>query len=187
MNKNKPNILLICSDQHNPMITGCYGDEIIDTPNIDRLSREGATFDSAYCNCPISVPSRLSFLTGLYPFETECLGNDSALDSIVPTYAHMAAIAGYHTVLSGRMHLKGPDQSHGFIERLFGDHAPYEFWAAENSLAPLNPDLGNMSKPAPLTQVGAGNTSRLDYDKALTEATCAWLRDYHSNDPEYHL
>ncbi len=182
--KNKPNILLICSDQHNPMITGCYGDKLIDTPNIDRLSQEGTTFDSTYCNCPISVPSRLSFLTGLYPYEIECLGNDGVLDSIVPTYAHMAAIAGYHTVLSGRMHFKGPDQRHGFVERLVGDHAAYEFWSGGTHMAPLDPDLGNMSKPASLTQVGAGNTSNLDYDLAVTEATCSWLQDYNSNNPE---
>lgn len=169
---------MICSDQHNPLITGCYGDEIIDTPNMDRLSLEGVTFESAYCNCPICVPSRLSFLTGLQPYEIECLGNDSVLDSIVPTYAHMASIAGYHTVLSGRMHFKGPDQRHGFVERLVGDHAAYEFWAGGTYLEPLNSDLGNMSKPAPLTQVGAGNTSYLDYDLEVTRATCSWLEEY---------
>lgn len=179
--KKKTNVLLICSDQHNPEISGCYGNKIIDTPNIDRLSQEGTTFDSAYCNCPICVPSRLSFLSGLYPFEIECLGNDSVLDSIVPTYAHMAAIAGYHTMLSGRMHFQGPDQRHGFVERLVGDCAPYEFWGRKNDLAPLNSKLGNMSLSEPLSQVGAGNTSRLDYDLAVTEASCLWLQNYAKN------
>ncbi|MCG2661701.1 MAG: sulfatase-like hydrolase/transferase [Kiritimatiellae bacterium] len=183
-NNTRPNILMICSDQHNPGITGCYGDSVVDTPALDRLAGEGVLFESAYGNCPLCVPSRLSFLTGLYPYEIECLGNDSVLDSIVPTYAHLAAIEGYHTVLSGRMHFKGPDQRHGFVERLVGEHGAYEYWHGASQLSPLKPNLGNMSTPDPLTQVGAGNTSYIDYDKAVTEATCSWLKNYKRQKPD---
>ncbi|NOY75352.1 MAG: sulfatase-like hydrolase/transferase [Kiritimatiellaeota bacterium] len=176
-NHKKPNILLLCSDQHNPYILGCYGDSLVHTPNLDRLAGGGMTFDSAYCNSPLCVPSRMSFLTGMYPYECDALHNGSTLNSIIPTYAHMLGAAGYHTVLSGRMHFMGPDQRHGFMERLVGDVASYTHWKGEIDYSGLG-DLGNMSKPDPLLTVGAGNTFDIDYDQKVAKETCKWLRHY---------
>lgn len=174
-----PNILLICSDQHSPHVCGCYGNDIVETPNLDRLAREGTRFTSAYCNDPICVPSRMSFLTGRFPFRIEVLGNGSILDSRIPTYAHLLAGAGYHTVLSGRMHFMGPDQRHGFLERLVGDVGPYSMLGTStNRWSPLPPDLGHMEKPAPLLTVGAGNTVNLDFDRDVTQAACDWIDSY---------
>jgi len=169
----RPNILLVCSDQHTPRVAGCYGNKVIATPNMDRLAREGHRFDAAYCNAPICVPSRHSFLTGLYPFETGGLDNGSMLNPHIPTYAHMAVIGGYHTVLAGRMHLLGPNQSPGFLERLTGDVQDYEFGSGCT-----RPDarLGNMSKPDPLRRTGAGENSYVDFDRQVTRDACDWLR-----------
>jgi len=58
--KNRPNILVIMSDEHNASVTGCYGNSIVRTPNFDRLAAGGITFDSCYCNSPLCVPSRLA-------------------------------------------------------------------------------------------------------------------------------
>lgn len=186
----KPNILAICSDQHSPHVLGCYGNPIVDTPNLDRLAREGTLFSSAYCNDPICVPSRMSFMTGRYPFRIEVMGNGSILDSRVPTYAHMLVGAGYHTVLSGRMHFIGPDQRHGFLERLVGDVGPYAVrGSGTGRWTPLPPDLGHMEKPAPLLTVGAGNTVNLDFDRDVTNAACDWMRRYaeQSHATPFHM
>jgi len=176
--QRRPNILLICSDQHSPYVLGCYGDSIVHTPHLDRLAAEGVTFSSAYCNAPLCGPSRMSFLTGMYPYECDALHNGSTLSSIIPTYAHMLGAAGYHTVLSGRMHFMGPDQRHGFMERLVGDVTSYTHWKGGIDYPGLG-DLGHMGKPDPLLAVGAGHTFDMDYDEKVTEETCKWLRDYH--------
>ena len=55
-----PNLLFLFSDQHTQRIAGCYGDASGATPNLDRLAREGLTFDNAYCPSPLCVPSRSS-------------------------------------------------------------------------------------------------------------------------------
>jgi len=60
----RPNILLIMSDEHDPAVSGCYGHPLVQTPNLDRLAAQGTLFENAYCNNPICVPSRMSFLTG---------------------------------------------------------------------------------------------------------------------------
>ena len=114
----RPNLLYIHSDQHNPAVTGCYGDPLVQTPHLDRLAARGVVFDNVYCPSPICVPSRMSMLNGRYPYENEVWTNSHILDSGSPTFAHAMGAAGYRPVLIGRMHSLGPDQLHGYAERL---------------------------------------------------------------------
>ena len=85
---DKPNLLFLFSDQHAQKVTGCYGDEIVQTPNLDRLAANGVVFDNAYCPSPLCVPSRMSLLSGRYPSQQEVWMNDDFLASDVPTFAH---------------------------------------------------------------------------------------------------
>lgn len=119
-----PNLLYIHSDQHNASVLGCAGDGVVRTPHLDRLAARGVIFDSVYCCSPICVPSRMSALTGLHPHRNRVWTNEHCLDSGLPTLAHSMGAAGYDPVLVGRMHSIGPDQLHGYTERLVGDHSP---------------------------------------------------------------
>ena len=179
------NLLLICSDQHAPAITGCYGNEIVETPNIDRLAREGTTFDAAYCNQPICVPSRMSFMTGRHPHQTGVLENRDILDSRMPTFAHVASGAGYRTVLAGRMHFMGPDQFHGFQEHVGSDYTAYAFHAGKiNKYRPLPGLLGNAGRPDPLRTVGSGETCTQSLDRRNTQSALDWLEGYADSEGE---
>ncbi len=62
----KPNVLLICVDDLNPLL-GCYGAPLIKTPNMDRLAARGLLFERAYCNQAVCAPSRNALMTGLRP------------------------------------------------------------------------------------------------------------------------
>ena len=176
----QPNFLLICSDQHNVRTVGAYGNPVIATPHLDQLCSKGVRFEAAYCNSPICGPSRMSFLSGKFPFHCDAFHNGCVLDSRLPTLATLLAGAGYHTALAGRMHLNGPDQHHGFVERVFGDVMPYAFHGLGRGLphAPLEGDLGHCEKPDPLRVVGSGMTSFIPSDRTVTAATCAWLESY---------
>ena len=118
----RPNLLYIHSDQHNPAVIGCYGDPLVQTPNLDSLAAKGVLCTNVYCPSPVCVPSRMSMLAGRYPSEIEVWTNNHILDSGVPTLAHAMGAGGHHPVLIGRMHGLGPDQLHGYAERLVGDH-----------------------------------------------------------------
>ena len=59
----KPNFLVIMSDEHGAQFSSTYGHPIIETPNMDRLAEQGVTFDANYCNSPLCIPSRASFMT----------------------------------------------------------------------------------------------------------------------------
>ena len=117
----RPNFLIIMSDEHAPMFSGTYGHPLVRTPNMDRLAEQGATFDAAYCNAPLCVPSRLSFMTG--QFVSHCKGWDNAkpLPSDAMTWPYILRSSGYDVALSGKMHLIGPDNLHGFSQQLAYD------------------------------------------------------------------
>ena len=120
----RPNLLFLFSDQHARRIAGCYGDAMGATPHLDQLAREGVVFDNAYCPSPLCVPSRMSMLTGRHPYEQECWTNDDYLRPDAATWLHSVGAAGYRPVLAGRLHSMGPDQLHGYVERMVGDHSP---------------------------------------------------------------
>ena len=117
-----PNLLFILSDQHRASVAGCYGDQIAETPSLDRLASEGVAFDNAYCPSPICMPSRMSLMTGRHPYRNHVWGNEDILHSGIPTMAHALGAAGCNPLLVGRLHSMGPDQLLGYAHRAVGDH-----------------------------------------------------------------
>ena len=172
-NAGNPNLLYIHSDQHSPFVAGCYGDPLVQTPNLDRLAADGVTLDNVYCPSPICVPSRMSSLTGRHPFQNQVWTNSHILDSAIPTLAHAMGAAGYRPTLIGRMHAVGPDQLHGYAERLVGDHGP-------NHPGGQGVDHGTLTGTAgpdrvSLRKSGHGQSAYQVHDEAVTAATVDWL------------
>jgi choline-sulfatase len=169
----KPNLLYIHSDQHNPFVTGCYGDPLVQTPNLDQLAKQGTVFENAYCPSPICVPSRMATLTGCYPYQNRVWTNDHILDSGTPTFAHAMGAAGYRPILIGRMHAVGPDQLHGYAERIVGDHGP-------NHIGGRKVDLGILDGTAgpdriSLLKSGSGRNAYHLHDEYVTLSTIEYL------------
>jgi choline-sulfatase len=169
----RPNLLYIHSDQHTPFVTGCYGDPIIQTPNLDRLAANGVIFDNAYCCSPICVPARMSMLTGQHPYQNQVWTNDDILDSAIPTLAHALGAAGYHPILIGRMHALGPDQLHGYVERLVGDHGPNYIGGRAVERGILDGTAG--PHRISLEKSGPGQSAYQVHDEYVTAATVDYL------------
>lgn len=66
----RPNIIYILSDQHNPEVMGANGDPYVRTPNMDALAAKGVSLDNCYCASPLCAPSRSALLSGLLPSHT---------------------------------------------------------------------------------------------------------------------
>jgi len=118
---DRPNILLLLSDQHNPHIAGFAGNALAHTQNLDRLADRGVRFDAAYCQSPLCVPSRISMLTGKYVHQVYAWTNGSVLYPDQLTFAEHLTNHGYTTALVGKMHLRGPKWMGGFQHRPYGD------------------------------------------------------------------
>ncbi len=135
--RDRPNIVLLMSDQHAAGVTGCYGDGIAETPNLDRLAASGVVFDSAYCPSPVCTPSRMAMLTGRMPYDQQCWMLKDILPSDNLTWIHALGAAGYYNVHVGRMHSVGPDQLHGYAVRYGGEAGPHWFGGRRQDLGIL--------------------------------------------------
>jgi choline-sulfatase len=112
----KPNILWIMSDEHNYAVTGCYGNQIVQTLHIDSLAAKGITFDTHYCNSPLCVPSRASLTAGKYCSRVDTWGLTSELpDANIASLPRVLNAAGYKSYLCGKQHYDYT-RRYGFIE-----------------------------------------------------------------------
>lgn len=138
---DRPNVLFITADQLPASILGAYGNPRVKTPNIDRLADQGVLFENCYCNSPLCAPSRASMFSGQLVSRIGVYDNGCELPAAIPTFVHHLRSAGYKTILSGKGHFIGPDQLHGFEQRLTTDIYPASFiWSPDwNRGVGLNP------------------------------------------------
>lgn len=173
----KPNILILMADQLTPGALAAYGNTVCQTPHIDRLAQAGVVFDAAYTNSPLCAPARYVFMSGKLPSRIRGYDNASELPSEVLTFGHYLRHAGYHTILSGKMHFCGADQLHGFEERLTTDIYPADFgWTPDWTQPQERPSwYHNMG-----SVIDAGvcvRTNQLDFDEEVVFAARQKLFD----------
>ncbi len=122
-----PNILIFMVDQLNGTLFPDGPADWLHAPNLKKLAARSTRFANAYTASPLCAPGRASFMSGLLPSRSRVYDNAAEFAADIPTYAHHLRRAGYHTCLSGKMHFVGPDQLHGFEERLTTDIYPADF------------------------------------------------------------
>ena len=127
MEASRPNILLFVVDQLTAFALRAYGGRVCKTPHLDALAARGTVFEQAYCSYPLCAPSRFSFMAGRLPSRIAAFDNASELTASTPTFAHYLRLLGYYGCISGKMHFVGPDQYHGFEERLTTEIYPADF------------------------------------------------------------
>ncbi|MCI0430880.1 MAG: choline-sulfatase [Rhodospirillales bacterium] len=177
VSRRRPNILLVMFDQLAPQSLPSYGHPLVQTPNIDRLATEGVVFENAYCNSPLCAPARFSLLSGQLASRIGAFDNAAEFPASIPTFAHYLRAVGYRTCLAGKMHFVGPDQLHGFEERVTTDVYPADFgWTPEwDRPEKIQWWFHNM-----LSVVEAGPYDRsleMDYDEEVAFQAARWVFD----------
>ena len=124
---SKPNILIFMVDQLNGTLFPDGPAEWLHAPNLKKLAARSTRFKNAYTASPLCAPGRAAFMSGQLPSDTGVYDNAAEFISSIPTYAHHLRRAGYQTCLSDKMLFVGPDQMHGFEERLTTDIYPADF------------------------------------------------------------
>jgi choline-sulfatase len=171
-----PNVLWICADDHAAYVCGAYGNQIVHTPNIDRLASGGIRFDRAFCNSPVCTASRQSFLTGRYPRTIGVTQLSTALPENENTLAEMLGAAGYRTAAIGKMHFNS-SLKHGFEARI--DLAEFQNWIAANGKIPIpagiyvQPPWKPFRDPARIWL----NAGALPYGAVDAEMSGTWLAE----------
>lgn len=172
-----PNILILMADQLAAGVLPAYGGRPAKTPHLDRLAEHGAVFERAYCNSPLCAPSRGVFMSGRLPSATGIYDNAAEFPSQLPTFAHYLRRAGYRTILSGKMHFCGPDQLHGFEERLTTDIYPADYgWTPDWERPDERPDWYHSMDS--VVQAGpCARTNQIDFDEEVVFAARRRLFD----------
>ncbi len=178
MMSKSPNILVIMVDQLAGTFFPDGPAEWLHTPNLKKLAERSTRFENAYCASPLCAPARAAFMAGQLPSNTKVYDNAAEFASSIPTYAHHLRRAGYQTCLSGKMHFVGPDQLHGFEERLTTDIYPADFgWTPDYRKPGERIDwwYHNMGS---VTGAGVAEiTNQLEYDDEVAYNACRKLYD----------
>jgi choline-sulfatase len=178
----RKNILFIMADQMAAPMLPIYGPSPIKLPNPERLAAQGVVFDAAYCNSPLCAPSRFTLVSGQLPSKIGAYDNAADFPADIPTYAHYLRRLGYRTALSGKMHFCGPDQLHGYEERLTSDIYPADYgWAVNWDEPDVRPSwYHNMSS---VLQAGpCVRTNQLDFDEEVVFKAQQYLFDHIRED-----
>ena len=183
--RKPPNIWWIMSDEHNPRVTGAYGNKIVQTPNMDALAASGVTFDTHYCNSPLCVPSRSSLTAGKYCSRVDVWSNECELPSAdIPSLPRMLNAAGYESYLCGKQHYDY-SRRYGFTE------------IGGNFNDSYKTGHGKRRAPTATTQTGISNRFAefhsgpmnpvLEHDRKVTAGTLDFLSRRQAGDKPFFL
>ena len=168
------NTLYIMSDEHNPTMMGCYGHEIVQTPNIDKLAARGTRFTAHYTNSPICIPARAAFATGRYTHETKYWDNATAYDGAVKGWGHRLQEEGISVESIGKLHYRNEELPTGFSKQYLPMHV----------MDGIGQVWGSIRDPLPkerpskmLNKIGPGTSNYNRYDMQIADQACSWLKD----------
>lgn len=175
----KPNILFIQADQMAAALLPIYGHPLVKAPHLQALARDGVVFDNAYCNNPICASSRFSMMSGQLSSRIGAYDNAAEFPASIPTFAHYLRALDYRTCLSGKMHFVGPDQLHGFEERLTTDIYPSDFgWTPDWLEGEIQEPPSGMSMRSVVEAGICERSLQLDYDEEVAYHAEQKLYDY---------
>ncbi|MFT3973114.1 MAG: choline-sulfatase [Amaricoccus sp.] len=175
---SRPNFLILMVDQLAGTLFPDGPAPFLHAPHLAALAARSRRYGTAYCASPLCAPSRASVMTGCLPSRTGAYDNAAEFSPDLPTFAHHLRRAGYLTSLSGKMHFVGPDQLHGFEERLTTDIYPADYgWTPDYAHPAERIDwwYHNMGS---VTGAGVAEiTNQLEYDDEVAFLAAQRLHD----------
>ncbi|HET8979499.1 MAG TPA: choline-sulfatase [Solirubrobacteraceae bacterium] len=182
--------LVLMADQLAASWLPMYGHPLVRTPALSALADGATVFENAYTPFPLCEPARASMLTGRFASSVGVYDNATEMRATVPTVAHALRAAGYYTAVSGKMHFVGPDQLHGFEDRLTTDIYPGDVdWTPDWS-RPLDDPFPWYHTMESVLAPGICNAAmQTDYDQEVAFQACRRLYDIarHRRDQPFLL
>ena len=166
----RPNILLIFTDDHASHSISAYGSQVNKTPNLDRIAHEGMLFENCFCTNSICGPSRAVILTGKHSHLNGFLQNGNKFDCGQQVFPKLLQQVGYQTAVIGKWHLGHGGKS---------DPQGFDYWEILQGQGPYyNPPMFKNGKLVKHT----GYTTDIITDLALD-----WLKEGRDQDKPFML
>ena len=175
------NVLFIMSDEHSTKVLGAYGNKVVQTPNLDRLAQAGTLFESAYCNCPICVPSRASFATGRYVHQIGKWDNAIPYTGTPPSWGHRLHDTGHRCDSIGKLHYRGSEDPNGFDNEILPLHVLDGQGDVQGMLRRPPPTRASTKQLA--GDAGPGESTYLAYDAKIRDEAVTWLEHAAAEKP----
>ncbi len=176
--KSGPNILILMADQLSGVLFPDGPAEFLHAPNLKALAARSVRFANSYTGSPLCAPGRASFMSGQLPSRTRVYDNAAEFGSDIPCFTHHLRRAGWQTCLSGKMHFVGPDQMHGFEERMTTDIYPADFGWTPDYRKPGERIDWWYHNLGSVTGAGVAEiTNQLEYDDEVAHFACQKLYD----------
>jgi choline-sulfatase len=182
VNKTPKNLLFIVADEHSRRYSGCYGDDVVKTPNIDRLAEQGTLFTNAYTTSPNCVPARASIATGQWVHQNGSFSSFEAYDGSIPNWGNHLIKSGHQSVSFGKLGYKETNPNNGFTQEYLPIHNMNGVgWIKGLLRKPLINGTDSFEVQEFANQIGVGESEYTKYDRAVCNNACAWMRA-HGND-----
>lgn len=172
---NNTNLVILFSDQHSRHMLGCYGNPVVQTPNLDRLAARGVCFDNAYTNCPVCVPSRAAMAIGDYGSRHGYWDNAYAYEGQTKSWGGRLEEAGYHVTTIGKLHFKGDMPETGFLDQRIPLHI-------KDGVGDVYGEIRDHEITRPqfrkaLLDASAGESDYTRYDREVARQAAAFLKN----------
>ncbi len=168
------NTLVILSDEHQARAMSCAEHEIVKTPNLDRLAARGMRFTNAITPCPICVPARAAFATGLPVHQCAYWDNSFGYDGRVRGWGHALQDAHIPVESIGKLHYQAKDLPTGFD----AEHVPMylykgvgTIWGSIRDPLPQRPTVKRMLGE----HIGPGQSDYTRYDQSIADLAVEWI------------
>ena len=182
MKQHDKNLIIIMSDEHQGNALSSIGHPFVKTPNIDKLAENGMLFSNAYTSCPICVPARASFATGLPVHKNRLWDNAMPYHGQIPSWGHSLQSRNVSVESIGKLHYRSEDDDDGFDKK----HIPMMVvngvgmvWGSirrENERSKVFRDDRMLGE-----YIGPGNSKYTEYDEAVVSKTIEWLEKRKDN------
>ncbi|HWT79953.1 MAG TPA: sulfatase-like hydrolase/transferase [Candidatus Acidoferrum sp.] len=169
------NVLFILSDQHSRRVTGCYGNPVVKTPNLDALAAQGTRFASAYCQTPICVPARASLATGRYAYTIGSWDNATPyVGTEAASWGHRLIAEGHKVTTIGKLHYRKIGDPCGFPDQRIPLHVLDgigDLYGLLREKMPVRPQSRNQ-----VLEARAGEAEYIRYDRGTAQTAVRWLK-----------
>ncbi len=182
------NLIFFQSDNHSRLYLGCYGNNTVQTPNLDKLASRGVVFQNAYAASALCCPARAAIACGRYPHQTGYWDNAIVYDGRVPSWMRRVRDQGVHVTNIGKLHYRSSDDDNGFSQEIDPMHILDGKGGLSMLLRGIDDEPKNVGQwDLYMKKSGIGETDYQNFDRVISEKAVQWLSENHQRQDPWAL